>query len=226
MAVALVADAHLGGAGGSADLLAEQLAALPETGCSRLVLLGDIFHVWVGAERFETAAIRTLHSVLRSLRSEGMEIDYIEGNRDFFLEGSSYAGVFSSIGTEGVVEIGERRILLVHGDGLNPKDRQYLFWRWLSKSRLSRAVILNLPTALAQQALHRTEAGLARTNFEHRQRLPRESITEYAERRLAEGYDEMILGHYHEAAEWPVTGGRVRILDAWFNSHRIEWLED
>jgi UDP-2,3-diacylglucosamine hydrolase len=224
MGIALVADAHLGGVGGSAGHLAGQLEALTGQGCERLVLLGDIFHVWVGARRFETPAIRTIHGILRSLAGAGVVIDYIEGNRDFFLAESPYAGVFSSIGSELVVESRGRRILIVHGDGLNPSDRQYLFWRWLSKSRLSRALILNLPTAVARQALHRTEAGLARTNFEHRQGIPRDAITGFAERRLAEGFDLLILGHYHEEAEWEVRGGTVRIVDAWFNSHRVEWL--
>lgn len=224
MGVALVADAHLGGVGGSADELAGQLEALPGAGCERLVLLGDIFHVWVGAERFETPAIRAVMRTLRSLKRQGLLIDYVEGNRDFFLVGSPYADVFSSIGSEVTVEVDGQRILLVHGDGLNPSDRQYLFWRWLSKSRLCRALILHLPTAIAQRALHRTEAGLARTNFEHRQGIPRQAITAYAERRLAEGFDLMILGHYHEGADWQVGDGRVRIVDAWFNSRRIEWL--
>lgn len=224
MGVALVADAHLGGAGGRAEELAGQLAALPDEGCDRLVLLGDIFHVWVGARRFETPAIRTIYDVLLSLKGRGVPIDYIEGNRDFFLAGSPYAGAFSSIGNEATVEAAGRRCLLVHGDGLNPGDRQYLFWRWLSKSRLSRAMILNLPTSVAQGALDRTEASLSRTNFEHRQSIPRDAISRYAEARLAEGFDSLLLGHYHEAVEWQISGGGVRIVDAWFNSRRIEWI--
>jgi UDP-2,3-diacylglucosamine hydrolase len=224
MGVALVADSHLGGVGGSADRLAEQLAALPDQGCTRLVLLGDIFHVWVGARRFETTAIRVVVDTLRSLADRGLRIDYVEGNRDFFLAGSPYASVFATIGDEVVVESGDRRVLLVHGDGLNPGDLQYLFWRWLSKSRLSRALILRLPASIARQALHRTEAGLARTNFEHREGIPRSAISAYAEGRLAEGFDSLVLGHYHQGAQWSVAGGDVRIVDAWFNSHRIEWL--
>lgn len=188
------------------------------------MLLGDIFHVWVGARQFETTEIRRVHTVLEEISRAGVRLDYVEGNRDFFLAGSPYAGPFTTIGDEVTIEAGGRRYLAVHGDGIDRTDRQYLFWRWLSTSALSRLLILHLPAAIAGWALHRTEASLARTNFEYRQRIPRRAICRFAEAKLAAGFDEILLGHYHEPHEWEVEGGRVRILDAWFRSHRIEWL--
>jgi UDP-2,3-diacylglucosamine pyrophosphatase LpxH len=226
MSVALIADAHLGGAGGSAEELVRQLDAIESSGCERLVLLGDIFHVWVGARRFETRAIRTVYSRLLQLARQGLQIDYIEGNRDFFLADSEYAEAFSSIGTEMSFVAGSRRYLAVHGDGLNDRDRQYLFWRWLSKSSLSRALILHLPASIARWALNSTEVRLARTNFKHRKGVPQQAISRFAERRLAEGFDTLLLGHFHEPRSWEVAGGEVRILDAWFNSQRVEWIGD
>ncbi|MDX1643061.1 MAG: UDP-2,3-diacylglucosamine diphosphatase [Thermoanaerobaculia bacterium] len=223
--VALVADAHLGGYGGAADRLIAQLERLPEEGCGRLVLLGDIFHVWVGARQFETPEIRRVHRVLEELAAAGIRLDYVEGNRDFFLADSPYAEPFETISTEVAIESDGRRYLAVHGDGIDRSDRQYLFWRWLSKSALSRFLILHLPASIADWALHRTEASLARTNFEYRQQIPQEAIRRFAESELERGFDEILLGHYHAARTWRVDGGTVRILDAWFDSHRIEWLD-
>lgn len=225
MSVALIADAHLGGAGGPADKMVEQLSALPGEGCDRLILMGDIFNVWVGDRRFETEAIRRVVRSLLELRRQGMRIDYIEGNRDFFLARSPYAEAFTSIGAEVGLETPFGRYLIVHGDGLNDRDRQYLFWRWLSKSWLSRALILNLPSRIARWALERTEAALAKTNFKHRVGVPRAAITSFAEGRLAAGHDVLLLGHFHQQESWRVEGGEVRIVDAWFNSRAIEWLD-
>ena len=225
MSVALITDAHLGGAGGPADEMVEQLRVLPGQGCERLILMGDIFHVWIGDRRFETEAIRRVFEALRALCRQGMRIDCIEGNRDFFLARSPYAEAFTSIGTEVSLESPSGRYLIVHGDGLNDRDRQYLFWRWLSKSWLSRALILNLPSRIARWALEGTEAGLAKTNFRHRAGVPRAAISSYAEARLAEGHDALLLGHFHQPASWRVAGGEVRILDAWCNARAIEWLD-
>jgi UDP-2,3-diacylglucosamine pyrophosphatase LpxH len=222
--IALLADAHIGGPGGSAGALVEQLDRLTASGARRLVILGDLFQVWVADERYETDDVRAVLAAIGRLRGAGIGVDYIEGNRDFFVAGSAYAEVFDSVGTEVAVEAAGLRYLMVHGDGLNEGDRQYLLWRWLSKSRLVRWLMLHLPRMLARRLVHRTERRLAGTNFKHKQRLPEAAICAYGERRLAEGFDRLLLGHFHEPRRWQVAGGEIHLLDAWFNSRALEWL--
>jgi UDP-2,3-diacylglucosamine hydrolase len=224
MAVALIADCHLGGPGGPPERLVEQLRELPERGCKRLVLLGDVFHYWVGNRSFETPEVGAVLPELARLRDCGIRLDYVEGNRDFFIADSPYAGAFDSIGTEVAFTAGGRRYLAVHGDGLNDHDRQYLFWRWLSKSPPVRYGIRWLPGPVARRLMQSTEGRLAETNFKHRNAIPVEAISAYAERRLQEGHDVLVLGHFHRPKTWSVEGGEVRLFDAWFNSHRVEWL--
>lgn len=227
MSVAIIADSHLGGPGGDGDELVEQLRALPAEGCTRLILLGDVFHVWVGSEKFETPEVRKIVPELRRLRDAGLRVEYVEGNRDFFLRGSPYADAFDRVALEIPFEIeteeGTERCLAVHGDGINDRDWQYRFWRWLSKSPPVRGLILGLPSSWAQRFVHRTEARLSRTNFKHKRRIPEGPIRAYGERRLAEGYDRLYLGHFHEPRDFDVPGGTVHVLDAWFDSRRVEW---
>ncbi len=221
MPVAVLADAHIGGPGGAAGPLVRQLEALGG-GCERLVVLGDLFHVWVASPRYETADIRAVLGALAALRSRGVRLDYVEGNRDFFLAGSAYAGLFERVGRETSFAAGGRRYLAVHGDGLNPRDRKYLFWRWLSKSAPSRFVMLHLPRVAVGPIVHGTERRLAQTNFEHKTHIPEPVILDYAERRLQGAYDVLLLGHYHQPRRWRVTGGEVLLLDAWYRCRRIE----
>jgi UDP-2,3-diacylglucosamine pyrophosphatase LpxH len=98
MAVAILADAHLGGPGGPARPLIAELRALPERGCERLLLLGDLFQAWIGSPKFETAEIAAVVDELGALRRRGLRVEYMEGNRDLFIEGSVYADAFESIG--------------------------------------------------------------------------------------------------------------------------------
>lgn len=220
--LAVVADAHLGGPGGEAGPLAGQLRALPDGGVERLVLLGDLLQVWVGYEQYQTPESRALLDAVREIRGRGVRVDYIEGNRDFFLAAGPCREAFDSIGLEVAATAGGVRYLFVHGDGLNEHDRQYLAWRWLSKSWPVRAVIQRLPKRVVAPFVHGTERKLSGTNFKHKAQIPREAITRYAERRLAEGHDALVLGHFHEPGRWPVAGGEVLLLDAWFRSRRVE----
>lgn len=224
MPIAVIADAHLGGPGGPAEPLISQLRELGSRGPGHLLLLGDLFHVWVGDCRYETAEIRQVVAVLEELRQTGWRIDYIEGNRDFFIAGSPYAGAFDEVSSEVVFTAGTSRFLAVHGDGLNEQDRLYRFWRWLSKSAVSRFFMLHLPGAVARWLVGVTERQLSKTNFKHKSRIPEKEISRYADRRLGEGFDVLLLGHFHEARSWRVAQGEVRLLDAWFNSKRVEWL--
>ena len=224
MRIALLADSHLSGPGGPAGPLVEQLAALPAQGCGRLVLMGDVFQTWIGNPHFETEDVRAVVAALRDLRRRGVRIEYVEGNRDFFLKDSIYADAFDAVVLETSFTVEGVRYLAVHGDGLNDRDRQYLFWRWLSKSRPVRFLVFHIPRRLAHWLVQSTERRLSRTNFKHRAAVPEEAIRRYAERRLAEGHDVLLLGHFHEARTWTVEGGEVRLMDAWFRSRQVEWV--
>src|SRR5689334_17919396 len=192
MSTALIADSHIGGPGGSAGPLIDQLRALPGQGCRHLILLGDIFQAWIGSPRFESPDIRAVVDALRDLRRQGLRIDYIEGNRDFFLQDSPYADAFDSIVLEVAFEAGGKRYLAVHGDGLNDRDWQYLFWRRLSKSAPVRFAVFHIPRGIAHRMVHATEQRLSKTNFKHKMNVPEEAIRRYAERRLAEGHDVLL----------------------------------
>jgi UDP-2,3-diacylglucosamine pyrophosphatase LpxH len=224
VAVALLADAHVGGPGGRGDDLALELEALDSSRCSLLLVLGDLFHVWVGDPRYETDEIRRLLEVLDRVRGRGVTTRYVEGNRDFFLDDSVYARHFDSIDLEHAFESGGVRYLAVHGDGIDDRDWRYRFWRRLSKNPVSKAAARHLPGGLARRFVHDMDRRLAETNFEHKIRVPEAVIRRFGERRLAEGHDVVLLGHFHKPLSLAVAGGEVRVLDAWFNSRRLEWL--
>ena len=222
MKVAVVADAHLDGPGGEAGPLAEQLAPLSHQGVGRLILLGDIFQAWVGFRQYETASVRRILEAVAALRAAGVRVDYIEGNRDFFLADGPYAEAFDFVGLETTFEVAGERFLCVHGDGLNDRDRQYLAWRWLSKSWPVEQAIRRLPRGVVGRFIDSTERKLSNTNFRHKAVVPEEAIRRYGERRLAEGHDVLLLGHFHEPRLFLVAGGEVRLLDAWFRGRKVE----
>ncbi len=223
MSVAVIADAHLSGPGGKPAPLIDQLEALPDQGCRHLILLGDLFQAWIGFSRFETADIRAVVAALRRLRQGGLRIDYVEGNRDFFLGEGPYRDAFDAVVSEVAFEHCGLRFLAVHGDGIDAADVAYRFWRRLSKSPPSRFFCRRLPRRLARRMVHTTERQLSRTNFKHKVRIPEEAVRAYTTARLAEGYDALLFGHFHEERRYAVPGGTALLLPAWFKSRAVEW---
>lgn len=206
---------------------------LPGHGCTDLLLLGDLFHVWVGSPKYETPAIREFMNLAVELRESGVRLHYVEGNRDFFITGSRYEGAFDRYGLALDFETtaGGRtaRILAVHGDRANPDDRAYRFWAFVSKSAPVRFLMRHLPGRLARSLVDRAEREIAKTNQKHRHSIPEDALRTYGSDRLAEGYDLVVMGHFHQPAAYQLEAGtnqrgEVRLIDAWFNSRRVEWL--
>jgi UDP-2,3-diacylglucosamine hydrolase len=220
---AVFADCHVGR---RPDDEGPFLAALDQAagrGATAISLLGDIFHFFIAHPKFETGAIRRFLSSVDRLAARGVPVTYVEGNRDFFLRRSYVEHHFREVCDEQTFELGGRRFLLTHGDRLNEADLPYRFWRALSKNPLARASLSFIPKEAGNRLVWKTEARLYRSNFKHKTRLPVEMIRRFAERRFAQGFDTLLLGHFHKTWTEDVGKGRVEILPAFVDERR--WME-
>lgn len=125
--------------------------------CEAVLLLGDLFDVWVGDDWLDDAP-PWLHEVVDALRlaSQCTRLYVMRGNRDFML-GERFAeqtGV-TLLPDEVVLEHGTMRIVLCHGDTLVTDDAAYQQWRALTRQAAWQADFLARPLAerlqLAQQ---------------------------------------------------------------------------
>jgi UDP-2,3-diacylglucosamine hydrolase len=220
---AVFADCHVGRRPGDEGPFLDALEAARRRGARHVTLLGDIFHFFIAHPKFETPAISRFLDAIRRLRTSGVAVTYVEGNRDFFLRGSYVETLFESVCDEQAFEAGGRRFLATHGDLLNERDRPYRFWRMLSKNAVSRAALRFVPKNAGNRFVWKVEARLYRSNFKHKTRLPVEMIRAFAARRFRQGFDVLLLGHFHKSWRETVDGGRVEILPAFVEEKR--WME-
>lgn len=218
--VAVFADSHLGQAEGDADDFLASLAEVTARGFRTVVLLGDIFHYFVGSAKLETPLIRKVLAAWDDLAVRGVELRYVEGNRDFFLRGTRWVRACAVYGDTDGLLVGARRFAFVHGDRVNTRDLPYRFWRRISKNAVSRAALGVLPGALARVVVARTEARLYRTNFRHKRLLPEAELRREGERVRAAGYDELLVGHFHVEKLYEGRGVVTRVLPAWLEERR------
>ena len=215
-----VADSHLAR---KDEAVAELIDYLKRhlVGATSLYLLGDVFHYAVGLRPFRCDATDQFLSFLDSLASSGVAVTYVGGNRDYFLadflKGRTLTHTEDSID----VELFGRRLHLVHGDRINPEDRQYLAWRRFSRSLPVKWGASLLPRSAAARLGDRLESGLARTNASMRIRFPEEACRRYAARKVDEGADLILMGHFHDARSLPIateTGsGELHVIPDWMS---------
>ena len=96
-----------------------------------LYILGDLFESWVGDDD-DSALAQSVATLLRGLRTGGVPIYFMHGNRDFLL-GSGYAARagLEVLTDPKVIALDGERTLIMHGDTLCTDDLEYQKFRSL-----------------------------------------------------------------------------------------------
>lgn len=219
-----VGDVHLDLGDPEVEAFTSFLEAIART-TVHLVLVGDLFNLWLGRRELERPHQRAVAATLANLRRQGIVVRYLEGNRDFRL-GPAYAGsVLDDVADSGILERqGGKTLYAIHGDLANRRDHQYRMWRRIARSRLAWTVFNSFPRDRRLQLAEALEARMRRTNPAHKGAFPEQDVRAYAARFLRSGHDAVVLGHFHIEkdlqAEPPSPPGRILVLPEWKASRR------
>ncbi len=166
-----------------------------------LFILGDLFDFWFEFGDVVFGRGLPILKELSNLADIGVDLHFLVGNHDY------WAGRFmeEQVGIEvhkGPIELklGKKRVLLCHGDGLNPEDRGYLFMRKVLRSPWTIAAFRLFHPELALR-IGRWASSTSReqiyVNLEGK-RKEAEAIRAFAERQILErARDVVIAGHCH-----------------------------
>jgi UDP-2,3-diacylglucosamine hydrolase len=228
--VVFLSDAHLGALPREAEASRERrltsfLASLPGR-ASSLYIVGDLFDFWY---EYRTAIPRRLFgtlSALQRVREAGIEIVYLNGNHDFWL-GTFMAEELGIRTVDGAVTVEQqgRKLWVHHGDGLVGGDLGYKFLRSVLRSPAAIGAYgwlhpdLGIPLAHAVSEMSRRSRGEPELR-------PEKLWNEIAKPRFEEGYDGVIIGHFHHAYEQRENGRELFILGDWIERFTYLELED
>jgi UDP-2,3-diacylglucosamine hydrolase len=164
-----------------------------------LVILGDLFDFWVGYKKSVPRRYQEVVERLFSLSRNAVKIHYTEGNHDFFM-GPIFTDHIGAVVHSGPWEIQAQglRIYVAHGDQVNKKDYGYRLLRFVLRTPLVRLIIKILPSfvleALGEKMSRTSRAYTDRKDDDHE-----EIAWNFALSRFAEGYDAVVIGHFHES---------------------------
>jgi UDP-2,3-diacylglucosamine hydrolase len=220
----IVSDLHLGAVPDAVQASFVRFARRWQGEAETLLINGDLFDFWcefrtvVPSEHFHTLR------VLADLRESGVRLILIGGNHD------AWGGPFleEKVGMELAegpleMEIGGRRALVAHGDGIGPGDTGYKLLKFVLRSRpvcrAMRWVHPDLACGIAQRVTrtpHRQEHGFQRA--EERAQVLETYAIDLLERRSE--LDLVVFGHSHTPALKDVGDGRYYVNSGDWVNHR------
>ena len=111
----------------------------------KIYILGDFFHAWAGDDSIDEWS-RSIAQQLQELVQLKIKLFYMHGNRDFLLSNNfaKLAG-WTILPEPSVIELGEEKVLLVHGDHYCIKDKSHQRFRKLTRNSLFSWLFLCLP---------------------------------------------------------------------------------
>ncbi len=222
--VVFIGDVHLDEGDPQLKDFLSFLDGLPEI-AGTVVLMGDLFEVWIGRPELEQSHHRAVADKLGDLRRRGVRVLYLEGNRDYRV-GLRYVGTALDEATDQGIEerVGGHRLFAIHGDMVNPRDHQYRRWRRVSRSKLVWGLFNLMPSRLRLRLSDHLVHRFSRTNMEFRMEFPAAEVDAYAAEFFRQGYDTVVLGHFHVEKDLQLTSpdppGRILVLPEWKGSRR------
>ena len=235
MRTLVFSDVHLAVAEGGRErreIFIAFLRSIDPTEVNRIVIVGDLFDFWFEYKHVVFSGYFDVLRALAALKDGGVEFHFAVGNHDFwagdFLKDQLGFSIHSDPFT---LDFGDRRVLFIHGDGINPKDKSYRVYKRIARWR---------PVVWAFSLLHpdwamalaQAISGGSRHFFQAKdlsQGSEVKPLRDFAARTLAAGEADVVVcghSHYPMMEECPTPEG----LGLYINSgdwlyHRsyVEW---
>lgn len=198
-------------------------AHLLHTPADAVLMLGDLFEVWVGDDQrhgvFEQQCVQAMAEA-----SSRRQVGFMAGNRDFLLGDAMRRDCgLMALADPTVLEAWGQRLLLTHGDALCLEDEAYQRFRAMARGTAWQRQFASLPLA---ERLERAHA--ARADSERRRRDEPFDPALWADVDAgaavawmhAAGCSEMVHGHTHRPATHALAPGYTRhVLSDWDLDH-------
>ena len=196
-------------------------------GADALYVIGDLLHVWLGdAMLAGDAYAMAVTRQFKILSQAGTRIFIARGNRDFMIgrEFTDAAGA-TLLAAETVIDLGDQRVLLLHGDELCTDDVRYQRARRILRTDTFRIIGNALPrfmrNAIARTLRSKSDSHKARTAMVIMDANP-DAAAEALQRHNAQ---TLVHGHTHRPAHHVLPDGRDRwVLSDWQQDFGyLEW---
>jgi len=227
-----ISDAHLGAGERDEENYKEQkiisfFKYIQELNC-RLFIVGDFFDLWF---EYKNAIPNYYFNILRTLadlRDHNIEIDFIVGNHDCWVDNFFPDNLNIRIHRTALdIELQTKRVFIAHGHGILKNKRRDRIMKKIIEHPINIFLYRLLPPDLALPLAKNFSRlsryhGATKINPEDARGL----YIEYARDLLNNGYDAVVLGHTHNARLLHFNDGQYINLGDWITLFSYGLMED
>ncbi len=187
------------------------------TRADHLVLLGDIFDFWFDYPHFRLSGFDSIFQALDRVRDAGTRIHFIGGNHDIWAAAFMHQRYgCNPTGETEIVQFGDRRLLLQHGDGLLKFDWAYNSFRAVVRTRTG----IVLAKALHPEILYAFSKWLSgKSRSATRDEASKIEIRarKWLDRQQPADWDLTVMGHVHHGFQIDAGPLQMASLAGWFD---------
>lgn len=215
-----VADTHLGAPNYEESLIREKkiirFLLEAEKDAKVIYLLGDIFDFWYEYKYVVPKYYVRLLGTLAQIVDRGTEVHFFTGNHDLWIKDYFQKEIGMIIHTKEMeIKIDGKTFFFGHGDGLDKKDKKYLFMKRTFESKTIRFLFSNLHPRWALAFGNNWSKSSRSSHSEHDliDKGEKEFHYIYSKEKLkTSNIDYFIFGHRHLNKEYDLGGNRKLII--------------
>ena len=182
----------------------------------KIIFLGDVFEFFLGTRLYFKKKFKNIGDALEEISQNGVEVYFIQGNHEFFLDSIKWKGVRFIKKKDFKMTLDSRnKVILAHGDLLGDSLFYKIYYSFVHSSFIKYMTYLLPASLLDRFCLKISELSRKRsagTKIPHKKILHR--LIMWVKN---ENYKQAIVGHFHVPYNYlcPKSDIRIMCLDSW-----------
>tara|TARA_B100000029_G_C17604638_1_gene967006 strand:+ start:5115 stop:5855 length:741 start_codon:yes stop_codon:yes gene_type:complete len=193
-----------------------------------LVLGGDFFDFWFQYKYVIPKNYIEIIESLKALTDSGISIHYVLGNHDYWDFG--YFNDYININTyknDFNLKFLNHNIKITHGDGLLKNDYGYRFLKKIIRSKLFIYLFKNFhPDWGCALASKISRSSSHYNHHDNKSQLIHKEIKNYAIKKWDEGFNTVLVGHYHQIGIEKEGKNKLIFMGDWLRHHTVTRLSE
>jgi UDP-2,3-diacylglucosamine hydrolase len=211
-------DAHLGIGSAEEDHRRElriiRFLDFIQRDAEQIFIVGDLFDYWFEYKTVVPKKYFRLLAKFAEIIEGGVRVYFIAGNHDFWVKDYFRTEIGMDLHLNPVeTEINRKRFFIHHGDGLLKSDAGYRILKKVLRNKLNiflfSLIHPDVAGSIARWSSHTSRRYTSNRTYES------SGMKEFAERKIQEGFDFVVMGHNHISSIQKIGNGTYINLGDW-----------